>query len=67
MAAASINILMRCEDCGKADAYGRGCEHGLMFPVLAFIGGVRKCPNFVKKNKEQLEEQLKILEKNETN
>ena len=55
MAAGNVNLLMGCEDCRFADTYGRGCEHGLMFPVLLLMAGQRDCPNFKNKTREQLE------------
>lgn len=32
MAVGNINVLVRCNECRHADAYGRGCKFGLMFP-----------------------------------
>lgn len=34
---AAYNINERCEGCNLADAYGRGCERVLMFPVLVML------------------------------
>lgn len=62
MAARSINIMYRCEECTFADAWGRGCEHGLMFPLLLLMGNYKSCPNFKGKTNAQLEEQRKLLE-----
>ena len=56
MAVANLNLMMRCEECKYADAFGRSCEHGLMFPVLAFIVGYKECPNYEKKTLVQLQE-----------
>lgn len=63
MAAQSINLMFRCEDCTFADAYGRSCKHWLLFPVLLLMAGAKNCPNFQPKTKEQTEEQMKIKEK----
>ena len=60
MATGDINILMGCEECRYADAYGRGCKHGLLFPVLSLMVGYNKCPNFEVKTSEQIKEQLNI-------
>ena len=62
MAQGSINLLMGCEECRFADAYGRGCSHGLLFPVLATMAGYDRCPNFQPKTTEQIKEQLKLKE-----
>lgn len=60
MAAQVINIKMGCEECTFADAYGRGCKHGLLFPIMALMAGYERCPNYEPKTTEQIEEQLKI-------
>ena len=60
MSALNINMYMGCEDCTFADAYGRGCKHGALFPVLLLMANKKECPNFQKKTTEQLEEQLKL-------
>lgn len=58
-----MNGIVGCRRCTYADAYGRGCKHGLMFPVLVFMTQ-QPCPNFKGKNLEQLQQQLEILENN---
>lgn len=62
--AAAYNVNGRCEDCTFADAYGRSCEHGLLYPlaVLMKYGDVYKCPNFKQKTTEQIEEQIRLRE-----
>lgn len=60
MAAVNINVLVRCDECRHADAYGRGCKFGLMFPVLVFISH-KDCENFEVKTNEQIEEQLRLM------
>lgn len=47
---AAYNVNQRCEDCKFADAFGRSCHHGIMFPILVLMtyGDVYKCPNFEK-------------------
>ena len=62
MSTGNINILVRCDECRHADAYGRGCEHGPMMPVLVFMSG-KSCENFEGKTSEKIEEQLKIMHK----
>ena len=57
-----MNGIVGCRRCIYADAYGRGCKHGLMFPVLVFMTQ-QPCPNYQQKTLEQLKEQLEILEK----
>lgn len=59
MAAGIVNILVHCEDCRFADAYGRDCKHGLMLPVAVLMSG-KNCPYMEKKTTEQIEEQLKL-------
>ncbi|WP_181976326.1 hypothetical protein [Phocaeicola plebeius] len=53
---AAYDVNGRCEDCTFADAFGRSCQHGMLFPVMVLIafGDVYQCPNFQKKNAEQL-------------
>lgn len=34
MGAFNINLYYGSETCEAADEYGRGCKHGLLFPVL---------------------------------
>ena len=57
----NINLEVGCEDCRFADAFGRSCEHGLMFPLLVFMNGMKECPNFKKKTLEQLEEKWRRM------
>lgn len=52
-----------CHDCTYSDAYGRGCEINIMMPAMLAMMGFKLCPKFERKNKEQLMEQLEILEK----
>lgn len=61
---AAYNVNRRCEDCTFADAFGRSCKHGLLFPVMVLMtyGYIYKCPNFENKTKEQLEEKIKAKE-----
>ena len=61
MAALNVNLHIGCEDCTFADAHGRDCKHGLLFPVLLLIAGKSDCPNFKRKNSEQLREQINLL------
>lgn len=56
----NINWYIGCEDCTFADAYGRDCKHGALFPVLLLMANKKECPNFQKKTTEQIQEQLKL-------
>lgn len=60
--AGNINLIVKCDQCTFADAHGCGCKHGLMFPVLVFMSG-KNCTNFEPKTTEQLEEQIRELER----
>lgn len=62
MAVGNINSLVRCDDCTFADETGKGCKHGLLFPVMVFMSG-KDCPNFKFKNNEQIEAQLNYQRK----
>lgn len=55
--AASVNILVRCEDCALADRYGRDCKKGLLNPVFVLMSG-ESCKDFKPKTTEQIKEQL---------
>lgn len=59
---AAYDVNGRCEDCTFADAFGRSCQHVMLFPVMVLIafGDVYQCPNFQKKNAEQLQEQIRL-------
>jgi hypothetical protein len=59
---AAYDVNGRCEDCTFADAFGRSCQHGMLFPVMVLIefGDLYQCPNFQKKNAEQLQEQIRL-------
>ena len=58
----NINLHMGCEDCTFADAHGRDCKHGALFPVLLLMANKRECPNFQRKTAEQIKEQLRKME-----
>ena len=62
-AAMNINLYIGCEDCTFADAHGRDCKHGALFPVLLLMANKSKCPNFKPKTAGQIEEQLKLKQK----
>lgn len=49
---AAYDVNGRCEDCTFADAFGRSCKHGMLFPVMVLMayGDVYKCPNLKKKD-----------------
>lgn len=67
--ASTYNVNRRCEDCTFADAYGRSCEHGLLYPLAVLIkyGDVYKCPNFKQKTAEQIEKQIRLIEERNKN
>lgn len=67
--AAAYNVNGRCEDCTFADAYGRSCEHGILYPLAVLIkyGDVYKCPNFKQKTAEQIEKQIRLREERNKN
>lgn len=60
MAAGNVNIIIGCERCTFADYAGRGCAHGLLFPIMVLMSG-KDCPNYKRKTTEQIEEQLKHM------
>lgn len=64
MAVANINLTMGCENFKYADAFGRDCKHGLMFPILALMAGYKECPNYEKKSLKQLQERYEVLNLN---
>lgn len=51
----------KCSECQFADAYGRGCKHGLMFPVQVFLTG-EPCLKWESKTIGQLQEQLELIQ-----
>lgn len=59
MAYGLVNDIVRCDDCKHADWKGCNCKFGLMFPVMVFMTQ-STCPNFDKKTREQIIEQLKM-------
>lgn len=47
MSALILQLFYQCERCkAAADIHGRGCRHGLLFPVLLMMAGKTKCPNY---------------------
>lgn len=59
---AAYNINVKCESCANADAFGRQCLYGDLFPVLWLMvnGDMFSCPNFEKKSLEQLNAQREV-------
>ena len=53
---AAYDVNQHCEDCRYADAFGRSCKHGLLFPLMVLItyGDVYKGPNYDKKQSNKL-------------
>lgn len=60
---ATFNIQdhYRCFQCKAAsDIYGRGCKHGLLFPLGLILANMNECPNYefdANKVKESLEKE----------
>lgn len=47
MAFACVQDIYLCDQCkSAADIHGRGCAHGLMFPVLLVMANQTTCPNY---------------------
>lgn len=45
--AMNVQSRYRCYSCKSAsDIYGRGCKHGLMFPVLLLMANIDRCENY---------------------
>lgn len=61
-----VNLTIGCESCTFADYIGRGCQYGLLFPVLVLMSG-KDCPNKNPKTEKQLQEQLTYMEQKTKN
>lgn len=47
MGVACAQDIYRCNTCKSAsDEYGRGCKHGMLFPLLLVMGNFDKCMNY---------------------
>ena len=47
MGVSCVQDIYRCETCKSAsDEYGRGCKHGLLFPLFLVMTNSRKCENY---------------------
>lgn len=47
MSVACIQDIYRCDTCKSAsDEYGRGCKHGILFPLLLLMRNCNQCPNY---------------------
>ena len=47
MGVACVQDIYRCDTCKSAsDEYGRGCKHGVLFPLLLVMANSRKCENY---------------------
>lgn len=47
MGVACVQDIYRCDTCKSAlDEYGRGCKHGLLFPLALLITEQTKCVNY---------------------
>lgn len=56
---AAYNINERCEGCNLADAYGRGCERVLMFPVLVMLTYISDHTSVKNTSEQQANKRLK--------
>lgn len=47
MSVTCVQDMYGCYRCKSAsDIYGRGCKHGLLFPLLLVMANKDKCPNY---------------------
>ncbi|KAA3694824.1 hypothetical protein F3F90_02565 [Bacteroides salyersiae] len=47
MGIACVQDIYRCDICKSAsDEYGRGCKHGMFFPLLLAMTNSRKCEHY---------------------
>lgn len=47
MGIACVQDIYRCDTCKSAsDEYGRGCKHGMFFPLLLAMTNSRKCEHY---------------------
>lgn len=47
MAIVTVQDIYRCDSCKAAsDEFGRGCKHGMLFPLILIMGNFKKCMNY---------------------
>lgn len=47
MSIVCVQDIYRCDTCKSAtDEYGRGCKHGMLFPLLLLMSEQTKCVNY---------------------
>ncbi len=47
MGVSCVQDIYRCDTCKSAsDEYGRGCKHGVLFPLLLVMANSHKCENY---------------------
>ncbi len=47
MGVACVQDIYGCGTCKSAsDEYGRGCKHGMLFPLLLLMTNSKKCENY---------------------
>lgn len=47
MSIACVQDIYRCDTCKSAsDEYGRGCKHGMLFPLLLVMTESSQCENY---------------------
>ncbi|WP_229051031.1 hypothetical protein [Phocaeicola vulgatus] len=43
----TVQDIYRCDSCKAAsDEFGRGCKHGMLFPLILIMGNFKKCMNY---------------------
>lgn len=47
MAIVTVQDIYRCDSCKAAsDEFGRGCKHGMLFPLMLIMGNFTECMNY---------------------
>lgn len=47
MSVACVQDIYKCDSCKSAeDEFGRGCKHGMLFPLLLLMGNCERCMNY---------------------
>lgn len=47
MSVACVQDIYKCDTCKSAsDEHGRGCKHGMLFPLLLLMTNSSKCVNY---------------------
>lgn len=62
MAIVTVQDIYRCDSCKAAsDEFGRGCKHGMLFPLMLIMGNFTECMNY-EFDAEKVKPQLKRKE-----